>query len=103
MLFACVAALTFSGVAVAAEKAVSGTIDPAGQHGGPVIITNSSPSAKFSVDWPTIPEVLEDASVSWKVYKSDVPAAAILDVMLEAIDEPAFITICPAALPSASA
>ena len=47
---------------------VSGTLDPAGLHGGPVLITNPSPSAKFSVDWPTMPEVLEDAGVSWKVY-----------------------------------
>jgi phospholipase C len=53
--------------------AVSGTIDPAGQHGGPVLITNPSPTAKFSVDWPTMPEVLEDANVSWKVYNPPGP------------------------------
>jgi len=47
---------------------ISGTIDPAGTHGGPVLITNPSPDARFSVDWPTMPEVLEDAGVSWKVY-----------------------------------
>jgi phospholipase C len=47
---------------------MSGTIDPAGTHGGPVLITNPLPAAKFSVNWPTMPEVLEDAGVSWKVY-----------------------------------
>ncbi|HVB93476.1 MAG TPA: alkaline phosphatase family protein [Acidimicrobiales bacterium] len=47
---------------------VSGTIDPDGKHGGPVLITNPSPDARFSVNWPTMPEVLEDAGVSWKVY-----------------------------------
>jgi phospholipase C len=57
--------------------AVSGTIDPDGLHGGPVLITNSLPSAKFSVDWPTMPEVLEDASVSWKVYNPPGPLYTI--------------------------
>ena len=47
---------------------VSGTIDPDGRHGGPVLITNPDPAARFSVDWPTMPEALEDAGVSWKVY-----------------------------------
>ena len=47
---------------------ISGTIDPAGTHGGPVVITNPLPEARFSVNWPTMPEVLEDAGVSWKVY-----------------------------------
>jgi phospholipase C len=48
--------------------AMSGTIDPDGRNGGPVLITNPEPAARFSVDWPTMPEVLEDAHVSWKVY-----------------------------------
>jgi phospholipase C len=48
--------------------ALSGTVDPSGAHGGPVLITNPSPAARFSVSWPTMPEVLEDAGVSWKVY-----------------------------------
>jgi phospholipase C len=47
---------------------ISGTIDPDGKHGGPVLITDPSPDARFSVNWPTMPEVLEDAGVSWKVY-----------------------------------
>jgi phospholipase C len=59
--------------------AVSGTLDPAGLHGGPVLITNPSPAAKYSVDWPTMPEVLEDAGVSWKVYN---PPGPLYDVSL---------------------
>ena len=47
---------------------LSGTIDPGGRAGGPVLITNSSPDAVYSVHWDTMPEVLEDAGVSWKVY-----------------------------------
>ena len=47
---------------------ISGTLDPSGKAGGPVIITNSSPEAIFSVHWDTMPEVLEDAGVSWKYY-----------------------------------
>ena len=47
---------------------MSGTLDPAGNAGGPVVVTNGSPSALFSVHWDTMPEVLEDAGVSWKYY-----------------------------------
>jgi phospholipase C len=63
---------------------LSGTIDPDGQHGGPVLITNPSPDARFSVNWPTMPEVLEDAGVSWKVYSPPGAAYRVSspDVML---------------------
>jgi len=47
---------------------LSGTIDPSGHAGGPVVTTNSSPDVIYSVSWDTMPEVLEDAGVSWKVY-----------------------------------
>jgi phospholipase C len=47
---------------------LSGTNDPAGTAGGPVIITSSSTSVQFSLSWPTMPERLEDKGVSWKVY-----------------------------------
>jgi phospholipase C len=47
---------------------LSGTIDPSGHAGGPVLITNSDRDAVYSVHWETMPEVLEDAGVSWKVY-----------------------------------
>jgi phospholipase C len=48
---------------------MSGTIDPAGQHGGPMTDTNVSPSAKWTALWTSVPEILEDAGVSWKVYQ----------------------------------
>ena len=47
---------------------LSGTIDPAGHAGGPVLITSSDPDLVYSMRWDTMPEVLEDAGVSWKVY-----------------------------------
>jgi phospholipase C len=47
---------------------VSATLDPAGAHGGPVLITNSAASAQFSVSWETMPERLQAKGVSWKVY-----------------------------------
>ena len=48
--------------------AIAGTLDPAGTHGGPIVTTNSLPSYKFTLDMDTMPEVLEDAGVGWKVY-----------------------------------
>jgi phospholipase C len=47
---------------------LSGTLDPTGHAGGPVLITDSAPDAVYSVSWDTMPEVLEDAGISWKVY-----------------------------------
>jgi phospholipase C len=52
--------------------ALSGTIDPVGKHGGPVISTPGvaqSPDAVNSVDWPTMFEVLSDHQIGWKVYQ----------------------------------
>ena len=46
----------------------SGTIDPAGTHGGPVTDTNFTPDTVWDCTWSTVQEVLEDAGVSWKVY-----------------------------------
>jgi phospholipase C len=47
---------------------MSGTNDPDGRAGGPVIITSDSRSAQWSLSWTTMPERLEDKGVSWKVY-----------------------------------
>jgi phospholipase C len=47
---------------------MSGTIDPAGKAGGPVTDTNASPDVLWTCSWPTMPEVLENAGISWKVY-----------------------------------
>ena len=48
--------------------ALTGTIDPGGTHGGPVLTTKSAREALFSVNWTTVPELLEDAAISWKTY-----------------------------------
>ncbi len=47
---------------------ISGTIDPSARDGGPVLTTMSAAHALFSVHWTTVPELLEDAGVSWKTY-----------------------------------
>ncbi len=51
---------------------MSGTIDPAGTHGGPVLATPGLSDAAELVgtaSWDTMPEVLEDKGVSWKIYQ----------------------------------
>ncbi len=53
---------------------LSGTVDPSGHAGGPVLETSSSPDVVYSASWDTVPEVLEEAGVSWKVYN---PAGGI--------------------------
>lgn len=63
---------------------LSGTIDPEGKLGGPVVQTLQvsepgsvdSPGA-WNLKWKTMPEVLQEAGVSWKVYtpsNEDVPS-----------------------------
>ena len=47
---------------------MTGTIDPDGEHGGP-ITGNHSPKGGYT--WKTYPERLEEAGVSWKVYEQD--------------------------------
>jgi phospholipase C len=47
---------------------MSGTLDPAGAAGGPVLVTNSDVGLEFTCSWTTMPEVLTDAGVSWRVY-----------------------------------
>jgi phospholipase C len=47
---------------------ISGSIDPQGTHGGPVLTTKIASEALFSAHWTTVPELLEDAGVSWKTY-----------------------------------
>jgi len=48
--------------------ALSGTLDPEGREGGPVIITDSRSSATGSALWRSMPEELESKGISWKVY-----------------------------------
>ena len=48
---------------------VSGTIDPAGINGGPVVETYSNRAQYYGAfRWETMPEALSAARVSWKVY-----------------------------------
>jgi phospholipase C len=47
---------------------MSGSLDPSGHAGGPVLQNQNDPGAVYSASWDTMPEVLEDAGVSWKVY-----------------------------------
>jgi phospholipase C len=46
----------------------SGTIDPAGTHGGPVVATSGTADTLWNCTWTTVQELLEDKGVSWKVY-----------------------------------
>jgi phospholipase C len=46
----------------------SGTIDPAGTHGGPVTDTSAGPDLVWNCTWTPVQELLQDAGVSWKVY-----------------------------------
>jgi len=63
----------------------SGTIDPDGKAGGPVVSTPESNSqqeyAKLyaALSWRTMPEVLEDAGVSWKFYNPPDSSVPVLD------------------------
>jgi phospholipase C len=54
---------------------LSGTIDPEGKLGGPVVQTLTvsesgavNQPADWNLAWETMPEVLQNAGVSWKVY-----------------------------------
>jgi phospholipase C len=58
---------------------MSGTIDPDGKAGGPLLKTNVvGRSGKFS--WTTMPERLSAKGVSWKVYND--PSSGVLDNVL---------------------
>jgi phospholipase C len=48
---------------------MTGSIDPAGVAGGPILVTNSDQATnKFTCSWETMPEVLQAAGVTWKCY-----------------------------------
>jgi phospholipase C len=64
---------------------MSGTIDPDGKHGGPLLETLAPVAdipyyGKFT--WETMPEVLEGAGVSWKVYQSPDTIEAVSTPLL---------------------
>jgi phospholipase C len=48
---------------------MTGSLDPAGDAGGPIIVTNDSLSAvRGTCSWTTMPEVLQSNGISWKCY-----------------------------------
>jgi phospholipase C len=48
---------------------MTGTLDPAGAAGGPVLVTNSDQTAnKGTCSWTTMPEVLQAKGITWKAY-----------------------------------
>ncbi len=61
---------------------MSASIDPAGANGGPLIQTLVATRASLAghFTWTTMPEQLQAAGVSWKVYTS--PAGGIFDNVL---------------------
>ena len=51
--------------------AMSGTLDPAGVAGGPILSTSSSRVDRYgTLSWTTMPEQLQARGISWKVYGS---------------------------------
>jgi phospholipase C len=49
--------------------AISGTLDPAGEAGGPILVTASDLAAKQGTcTWTTMPEKLQSAGITWKHY-----------------------------------
>ena len=57
---------------------MTGSIDPEGVGGGPVVQTFSDPlTAYTTLDWLTMPEVLQAAGVSWKVYSDPISLVAL--------------------------
>jgi phospholipase C len=52
---------------------VSGTLDPRGTHGGPVVETFGTDRASHfgTLSWRTMPEQLQAKGISWKAYSAD--------------------------------
>ena len=73
---------------------MSGSIDPEGVAGGPVVQTFSDPlSAYNTLSWKTMPEVLQAAGVSWKVYSDPVSLVALNPLpFFKAYNDPLSIT-----------
>ncbi|MCL2542835.1 MAG: twin-arginine translocation signal domain-containing protein [Nocardioidaceae bacterium] len=68
---------------------MSGTIDPEGRHGGPLLDTPTI-VPRYKYGWRTMPENLQEAGVSWKVYTSkQVPivSESVLSGMMESFKQ----------------
>jgi phospholipase C len=58
--------------------AMSATIDPGGEAGGPVVETYFDRLAEYGkLRWETMPERLTDAGVSWKIYNDALSTLAL--------------------------
>jgi phospholipase C len=92
---------------------LSGTIDPGGKMGGPVVqtLTVTQPGGNEPTDWnltwETMPEVLQNAGISWKVYTpnngdvASIPQYAALNLGQYLTWDPGFYTPAnPEVLPS---
>ncbi|HUY86617.1 MAG TPA: alkaline phosphatase family protein [Acidimicrobiales bacterium] len=67
---------------------LSGTMDPEGRAGGPVLVTPSTseaPGAVGSATWTSMPEVLSKAGVDWKVYQPPGSSVGALEKLNLAI------------------
>jgi phospholipase C len=64
---------------------ISGTIDPEGKQGGPLLETDtkgvSSSGSAYNFTWTTMPEQLRAAGVTWKVYGT--PDASLDNLLLD--------------------
>jgi phospholipase C len=47
---------------------MTGSLGQDGSHGGPILTTYLTAEHMWTCSWTTMPEVLEDAGVSWKIY-----------------------------------
>ena len=62
---------------------MTGTLDPAGTAGGPILVTNPAASQRGSCTWATMPEALTDAGVSWHVYNPFGPFYSSSGLIIE--------------------
>jgi phospholipase C len=49
--------------------AMSGTLDPTGEHGGPILSTSATRVQRYgTLTWTTMPERLQAEGISWRLY-----------------------------------
>ncbi|MFL5824072.1 MAG: alkaline phosphatase family protein [Solirubrobacteraceae bacterium] len=63
---------------------LTATLDPDGKHGGPLVETLVSDRLQTygKYTWKTMPEVLQEAGVSWKVYEAPENLSPVSDYVL---------------------
>jgi phospholipase C len=70
--------------------ALTGTIDPDGKNGGPIVQTFADRYPEYhKLSWETMPERLLDAGVSWKIYNAPLGLAVLSPLpYFKAYDDP---------------